>query len=184
MIEFADIIVDLQAGDTGKGKVAHSLAKEKNKYTHVVRYNGGGNAGHTIYHNGVRYVTYTTQNHAKVFLSIMETAYNYPNDEIRVIVHTGTLEGFDLEKCWIDRVNAFKYFYQRILLQTSSVYFDNKSPVQNRVKLYGVLPSVSSMHDLDKVILFDTDGSLYQKIDGEKIPAANRTEKEDEQLAA
>ena len=29
MIEFADIIVDLQAGDTGKGKVDHSLAKEK-----------------------------------------------------------------------------------------------------------------------------------------------------------
>ena len=134
--------------------------------------------------NGVRYVTYTTQNHAKVFLSIMETAYNYPNDEIRVIVHTGTLEGFDLENCWINRVNAFKDFYQRILLQTSSVYFHSKSPVQNRVKLYGVLPSVSSMHDLDKVVLFDTDGSLYQKIDGEKIPAANPTEKEDEQLAA
>jgi len=58
MIELADIIVDLQAGDTGKGKVAHSLAKEKDKYTHIVRYNGGGNAGHTIYHNGVRYVTH------------------------------------------------------------------------------------------------------------------------------
>ena len=27
MINFADIIVDLQAGDTGKGKVAHALAK-------------------------------------------------------------------------------------------------------------------------------------------------------------
>ena len=58
MIEFADIIVDLQAGDTGKGKVAHSLADKKDEYTHIVRYNGGGNAGHTIYHNGVRYVTH------------------------------------------------------------------------------------------------------------------------------
>ena len=29
MIEYADIIVDLQAGDTGKGKVAHTLAKTK-----------------------------------------------------------------------------------------------------------------------------------------------------------
>jgi adenylosuccinate synthase len=25
MIKYADVIVDLQAGDTGKGKVAHSL---------------------------------------------------------------------------------------------------------------------------------------------------------------
>ncbi len=54
----ADIIVDLQAGDTGKGKVAHALAKKPNYYTHVVRYNGGGNAGHTVYHNGKKFVTH------------------------------------------------------------------------------------------------------------------------------
>lgn len=58
MIDYADIIVDLQAGDTGKGKVAHALAKTKDEYTHVVRYNGGGNAGHTVYHNGEKFVTH------------------------------------------------------------------------------------------------------------------------------
>lgn len=58
MILYADVIVDLQAGDTGKGKVAHHLAKLQNEYTHVVRYNGGGNAGHTIYHNGEKFVTH------------------------------------------------------------------------------------------------------------------------------
>lgn len=58
MIKFADVIVDLQAGDTGKGKVAHSLLEGDIKYTHVIRYNGGGNAGHTIYHNGQKVVTH------------------------------------------------------------------------------------------------------------------------------
>ena len=57
MIKFADVIVDLQAGDTGKGKVAHSLCKS-GEYTHVIRYNGGGNAGHTIYHEGKKIVTH------------------------------------------------------------------------------------------------------------------------------
>jgi adenylosuccinate synthase len=57
MIKFTDVIVDLQAGDTGKGKVAHSLCKS-GEYTHVIRYNGGGNAGHTIYHNGQKFVTH------------------------------------------------------------------------------------------------------------------------------
>ncbi|MBY0110767.1 adenylosuccinate synthetase [Patescibacteria group bacterium] len=52
-----DIIVDLQYGDSGKGKVAHFLCK-KNKYTHVMRYNGGANAGHTIFHKGVKFVTH------------------------------------------------------------------------------------------------------------------------------
>jgi adenylosuccinate synthase len=58
MIKYADVIVDLQAGDTGKGKVAHSLCGKPDEYTHVVRYNGGGNAGHTIYHNGQKVVTH------------------------------------------------------------------------------------------------------------------------------
>jgi len=53
----ADIIVDLQYGDCGKGKVTHHLCKS-GEYTHVIRYNGGCNAGHTIYHNGEKYVTH------------------------------------------------------------------------------------------------------------------------------
>jgi adenylosuccinate synthase len=57
MIQYADIIVDLQAGDTGKGKVANHLVNE-NDYTHIIRYNGGGNAGHTFYHNDKKIVTH------------------------------------------------------------------------------------------------------------------------------
>ena len=53
----ADIVVGLQYGDEGKGKVTHQLAKN-NDYTHVVRYNGGCNAGHTIYHEGRKFVTH------------------------------------------------------------------------------------------------------------------------------
>ena len=53
----ADIVVDLQYGDCGKGKIAHALCKD-NSYTHVIRYNGGCNAGHTIYHKGQKFITH------------------------------------------------------------------------------------------------------------------------------
>jgi adenylosuccinate synthase len=63
-----DVIVDLQYGDCGKGKISHHLigAKEsktssaiiKPSYTHVIRYNGGGNAGHTIFHKGKKFITH------------------------------------------------------------------------------------------------------------------------------
>lgn len=43
-----DIIVGLQHGDEGKGKVAHALLKQ-NEYDYCIRYNGGPNAGHTIH---------------------------------------------------------------------------------------------------------------------------------------
>ena len=116
--------------------------------------------------NGVRYICYTTENHPKVLLAILDAAFNFPNDEIRVLLHTGTLEGrgaIDLEKCFLNRVNAFKDFYESKLKSFSNVYFDNKNANHSRVKLYGVLPSLSSIHDLDKLVFFAQDGSLYQK---------------------
>ena len=52
-----DVVVDVQHGDSGKGKSTHHLARVGN-YTHVVRYNGGHNAGHTIYHEGKKFITH------------------------------------------------------------------------------------------------------------------------------
>jgi adenylosuccinate synthase len=57
MIAYADVLVGLQAGDEGKGKITHATIKQKD-YTHVIRFNGGPNAGHTIYHGGQKFVTH------------------------------------------------------------------------------------------------------------------------------
>jgi adenylosuccinate synthase len=57
VVQTLDVIVDLQYGDCGKGKVAHYLA-HNTPYTHVLRYNGGANAGHTIFHNGKKFITH------------------------------------------------------------------------------------------------------------------------------
>lgn len=58
MINFADVILDLQQGDSGKGKLSNVFAKTK-IYTHVVRFNGSNNAGHTIYNEGKKIVTHS-----------------------------------------------------------------------------------------------------------------------------
>lgn len=51
-----DIIIGLQYGDEGKGKVVYNLCQKG--YTHCIRFNGGPNAGHTIYHNNNKIVTH------------------------------------------------------------------------------------------------------------------------------
>ncbi|MEM0384055.1 MAG: adenylosuccinate synthase [Candidatus Caldarchaeum sp.] len=48
----ADIIIGLQWGDEGKGKVSHVLSKGADA---VVRFQGGANAGHTVVVGGQRY---------------------------------------------------------------------------------------------------------------------------------
>ena len=47
-----DLIVGIQWGDEGKGKIVDLLAQ---KYDAVARYQGGHNAGHTIWVDGVKY---------------------------------------------------------------------------------------------------------------------------------
>jgi adenylosuccinate synthase len=48
----ADIVVGIQWGDEGKGKIVDKLAQE---YDVVCRSQGGHNAGHTIWVDGVKY---------------------------------------------------------------------------------------------------------------------------------
>jgi adenylosuccinate synthase len=55
MIEYVDIIVGLAWGDEGKGKISSALARG---YDMVCRWNGGPNAGHTVYLNGKKYKTH------------------------------------------------------------------------------------------------------------------------------
>jgi adenylosuccinate synthase len=52
-----DVVIGMQYGDEGKGKIANQMATS-GEYDYVVRFNGGGNAGHTIYLNGEKIVTH------------------------------------------------------------------------------------------------------------------------------
>lgn len=55
MITYADIIVGLAWGDEGKGKISSAMAKD---YDVVCRWNGGPNAGHTVYVDDKKYKTH------------------------------------------------------------------------------------------------------------------------------
>lgn len=61
----ADLVVGLQWGDEGKGKIVDLLAKN---YDVVVRYQGGHNAGHTIVVNG-----------QKIALHLLPSGVLYPH---------------------------------------------------------------------------------------------------------
>lgn len=53
---YADILLGLQWGDEGKGKIVDYLA---DKYDIIARFQGGPNAGHTLVINGVKTVLHT-----------------------------------------------------------------------------------------------------------------------------
>lgn len=55
MIETADVVYGLAWGDEGKGKISAAMASQ---YDWVCRWNGGPNAGHTVYLNGKKHKTH------------------------------------------------------------------------------------------------------------------------------
>ena len=50
---YVDVVLGLQWGDEGKGRIVHYLSRD---YDLVVRFQGGANAGHTVYIGGQKYV--------------------------------------------------------------------------------------------------------------------------------
>lgn len=54
---YVDAVIGLQYGDEGKGKITQSLVSQGN-YEVCARFNGGPNAGHTIYHEGKKLVNH------------------------------------------------------------------------------------------------------------------------------
>ncbi|WP_454881479.1 adenylosuccinate synthase [Sphingobacterium detergens] len=70
-----DILIGLQWGDEGKGKIIDLIGRD---YDIIARFNGGANAGHSIYHNGKR-----------ITLKLLPSGIFYP--QIKNIIGTGVV---------------------------------------------------------------------------------------------
>lgn len=111
-----DIIVGLQYGDEGKGKIVNYLAKTNN-YDFCIRYNGGANAGHTIYNNGHKIVTHQIPSGLLHGIDSIIGDNCYLNvdkllDECKMLISNGiNIKGklFISEKCHIITDEHLKY---------------------------------------------------------------------------
>lgn len=52
-----DVLVDLQRGDCGKGKISKVL-NDKNNYSAIIKFNGSGNAGHAVWIDDKKYTAH------------------------------------------------------------------------------------------------------------------------------
>jgi len=109
---------------------------------------------------GIKYIALSAESGAKTLISAVKFAYDNPNYDIRLVIHTGTLTGFDLEKCYIDKVVKFKNWWDAVISQLGYGFFnyqgENLGMLRRPITLYGVLPALSSVHDLEKLVKFVT----------------------------
>ena len=124
---------------------------------------------------GIKYICLSAETGEKSLISAAKCAADNPDYDIRVIIHTGTLTGFDLEQNYYDKIDKFRDFWDATLAKVSYAFFGGANPKKVPVNLYAALPALSSIHNLDKLVKFVTPNlennmtGLEQSDDGGKI---------------
>lgn len=107
----------------------------------------------------VRYLVYSYSAYSLSFLRACRFAMENPDAEIRVVIHTGNLTAADVVKCYISRILKFKKEWYSHISDVSHTFFGGKAPSFNRIKLYGCIPALSELSDLDELIIFGKNDS-------------------------
>lgn len=116
----------------------------------------------TLAEKDVLYYVISSEYVYKAVSTASHLAMEYPGKEIRVVVHTGILTGNDITECYINRIEEFTSKWNFQMKALSEAYF-NGAPSNNiKVKLYGALPAISSLQDLNKMVVFGQNSSYIQ----------------------
>ena len=97
---------------------------------------------------GLIYVVVSVSTGEGSLMIAVKTAAINKDCNVRVLVHTGTLTGFDVELNYVQKLYNFRQWWENTLSQLSYSLFSNTDPSKSPITLYGALPSVESLGDL------------------------------------
>ena len=99
---------------------------------------------------------------SKAVVDCVRYAAKNPKEDVRIVVHAGVV---NTEDQYTNRIEKFYTEYHGILDAFQKVIFDGADQVPSNIKLYGAIPQIGSLHNLDKMCFFtdDCDGTTYQK---------------------
>ena len=110
----------------------------------------------------VKYIWTSFELYSKAFTRACKVAAEFPNAEVRIIIHTATLKGYDLNSVFNLRVQKFVSEFTNI--KTVVGHAADKGATFSRIKIYGAMPALGAVHDIDvPFILNQRTGKFYQK---------------------
>jgi hypothetical protein len=112
----------------------------------------------------VMYLVVSAEVTSKALFAASKLAQENPGKEIRVVLHTGYLTGWDRPKTYVNKIKKFKNEWYLKLSQISFGFFKGTQFTDSPIKLYGVMPAniVNLCEDDGKLIIF---GKNDQKIE-------------------
>lgn len=115
-----------------------------------------------INNSKVVYLPYSSTSAPKAIIAAAIKAQQNPGKEVRVVVFIRNFVGINLEKYYVTQMLKFKNEWYRYLNEISSAFFDNKIFLENRVQLYGYIPSniESVCDDMNRMIIIGKNDQI------------------------
>ena len=101
---------------------------------------------------------------SKALTKACRLATEYPNHEIRIVFHTSTLKGNNLEASYHGLITKYINIFET--MKTNAAFALTGSTVvdPDRIKVHAIMPALSNIHDLEKPVLYNRDNrTLYQR---------------------
>jgi|TARA_Y100000310_G_C20562062_1_gene753561 hypothetical protein len=108
----------------------------------------------------VVYLTTSYSQVSKAIIRAAELSAENSDKQVRVVVHTGVLDAYDLKKCYDKRVNTFKEKWDTWLTDIRVAFFNSKPLDTETIILYGALPAMGEHHNLDKIIRYKKQSKI------------------------
>lgn len=93
---------------------------------------------------------------SKAIVDSIKYAHNHPKEKVRLIITAGVLGGSPQSQYDL-RIAKFQTEYDLILSSFQDVIFSGATMKIKNLELYGAIPSVGSMHDLDKLCFYSKE---------------------------
>lgn len=112
----------------------------------------------------VKYVPIAHDRERAAFDLATAKAVQFPDAEIRIVIHTSTLSGYDLETTFVERIKKFVNLFEKFETNVCRAYFNKPVPKNSRIKIYGAFPAIGRIHDLENAFFFNSrTREFYQK---------------------
>ena len=112
----------------------------------------------------VKYYVSSTQTPAQAWHKAMKLSAENPKSQIRVVLHTGTLSGFDLGKTYRGRLSEFMSSWKEMTKNACLALYGKENPLISNIVVYSALPALGSEHNTKKPFFFDhKKETCYQK---------------------
>jgi len=118
-----------------------------------------------IIRKGIKYMVFETSEYRRAFAAATTWAHLNPNYEVRVIYYKKYIKATEAAENFVETLERNVLHWNEQINAIKDVHFSSQCNRQTgRCYIYGAVPSLKSLHNLDKMIYLDDESKWLQKV--------------------